>query len=268
MNATNTAKTALVTGAAGGIGRALCRNLAARGYTVLAHARSKAKAESVGDFTPVWGDLTQPDEVEAIARQVVGHGGVDLVVHNAGVLSKSKGKGPHGFGIQGEVNVIAPFALTAALKHAGAVREGATVLVNSSSAAGFARSADYTRLAEPDGTSLFGQYALSKAGANALVVHMAKVFPELRVVSVEPGFVNTDMTADNPSMPWIMARLAKVVGAKPEKAAGRVLDHALERDVPSGSVVQGTKVVEGKSWRSADAQASIARLLEQAGVAA
>ena len=259
-------KRALVTGASGGIGAALCENLAARGYTVLAHARSKAKAEAVGDFVPVWGDVTEPDDVEAIARQVLGHGGADLVVHNAGVLTRDTSTGPHGFGLHGEVNVIAPWTLTKQLAEAGALREGALVLVNSSSAAGLTRSTDYEQLARPDGSSLFGHYALSKAAANALVVHMAAALPDVRVLSAEPGFVKTKMTAGNDSMPWVMRKLAPLVGAKPRKAAERVLDHALSHDVASGSVVQGRKSVDGR-WSSPEAQASIARLLEKAGVA-
>lgn len=257
-------KTALVTGAAGGIGAALCRNLADRGYRVLAQARSKEKAESVGDYTAVWGDLTQDADVEAIARQVGGHGGADLVVHNAGVLSKDRRVGPHGLGIQGEVNVLAPYALTRALDHAGALREGATVLVNSSSAAGFARSTNYETLFKPDGSSLFGQYALSKAAANALVVQMARALPMLKIVSVEPGFVKTDMTAGNADMPAPMRWLAPLVGSGPDKAARRVLDHVLANDVRSGAVVQGTKVFEDQKWESETAQASIAALLARA----
>lgn len=259
-------KNALVTGASGGIGEALCRALAARGYTVLAHARTKAKADAVGDFTSVWGDVTEPDEVAAIARQVGGHGGADLVVHNAGVLTDTKTIGPHGFGMQGEVNVIAPFALTRALADAGALREGATVLINSSSAAGFARSTDYEQLATPDGSTLFGQYALSKAAANALAVHMASVFSDLTVAAVEPGFVRTKMTDGNTSMPWAMRKLAPIFGSTPDKAAHRVLDYALDNEVRSGSVIQGTKVLGEARWTSEAAQASIAKLLERAGV--
>ena len=260
-------KRALVTGASGGIGEALCRNLAAWGYRVLAHARSPEKARAVGsDFTPVHGDVAKPADVAGVAAQVAEAGGVDLVVHNAGVLTRDTSIGPHGFGLHGEVNVIAPWTLTKALQEAGALRDGALVLVNSSSAAGLTRSTDYEQLAKPDGSSLFGHYAVSKAAANALVVHMAKTVPDVRVVSVEPGFVKTNMTAGNASMPWIMRRLAPLVGSAPSKAATRVLDYALANDLPSGTVVQGKKTVDGH-WSSPEAQASIARLLAKAGVA-
>ena len=257
---------ALVTGASGGIGEALCRALADRGYDVLAHARTREKASAAGPFTPIHGDVTNPHDVANIADQVARIGCLDLVVHNAGVLTRDTSIGPHGFGPQGEVNVIAPWTLTQALVKANALNDGALVLVNASSAANLTRSTDYEALAKPDGSALFGQYALSKAAANALAVHMAKTFPGLRIVSVEPGFVKTKMTAGNSSMPWFMRTLAPMLGSKPDKASSRVLDHALSNDLPSGTVVQGSKVVDGR-WSAPEAQASIRRLLELAGVA-
>ena len=261
-------RAALVTGAAGGIGVALCRNLAERGTRVLAHARSKEKAEVVGNGTiAVWGDVTRDDDVEAIARQVVGHGGVDLVVHNAGVLTRDRRKGPHGLGIQGEVNVLAPWTLTVALDRAGALHEGATVLVNTSGAANLARGHDYEALAEPDGSSLFGHYALSKAAANALTAHLAAEFPRYTFAAVEPGFVRTDMTAANPGMPWLLGKLAPLFGAMPEKAAARVLDRALAGDFASGAVIQNGKVVSGAKWSGPGQLAAIRRFLLKAGVA-
>ena len=63
---------------------------------VLAHARSKENAENVAsnlNCEPVWGDVTKPDEVIDIAKQVKKAGGVDWIVHNAGILSKDKNKG-------------------------------------------------------------------------------------------------------------------------------------------------------------------------------
>ena len=268
----NDIRTALVTGANGGIGTALCHRLSDRGARVIAHARSREKAEATvkgTDWLPVWGDLAKDRDVAAIAEQTGAHlhrRPLDLLVHNAGILSDSTAKGPHGLGVHGEVNVLAPVRLTEALHERGALGDGALVLVVSSTAASLAKSTDYEQLAEPDGSSLFGHYALSKSAANAATLWLAERHPALRVVSVEPGFVRTKMTRGNPSMP-LPARLLAVVAARsPKHAAKRVLDHVLSDDVPSGTVLQGRKRMPDSSrWATPEARASLERLLERAG---
>lgn len=259
---------AMVTGANGGIGRALVENLAGRGYKVIVHARSEAKARDVaaGLHTPVWGDLAKPDELEGVAKQVQANtAALDLLVHNAGVLTRSKELGGHGLGLHGEVNVVAPARLTQLLAPALRKAKEPTVLIMSSSAAGFARGTDYSRLAEPDGSSLFGHYALSKAAANRLTLDLALAYPDIRFVSVEPGFVKTNMTAGNPSMPKVMGWLAPVMGSSPQKAAARVFDPALG-DIPSGTVLNGTKRVEKGPWTKDGAREGLAKLLKRAGI--
>ena len=79
-------KTALVTGGAGGIGSAVCRALAAQGWQVaVGYYRSeqaaRALAEEIGG-TAVYADVSRPEEVEAMFRQL---GNVDLLVNNAGI---------------------------------------------------------------------------------------------------------------------------------------------------------------------------------------
>lgn len=79
-------RTALVTGGAGGIGSAICRALAEDGWDVIiAYHRSGEAAEKLASELggrAVFGDLTVPEEVEALFAQA-GH--TDLLVNNAGV---------------------------------------------------------------------------------------------------------------------------------------------------------------------------------------
>ena len=260
---------ALVTGANGGIGGALVEKLAREGYKVMVHARTeeKARAAAKGVHQPVWGDLAKPNEVQALVSQVQANTSkLDMLVHNAGVLSKSKEKGGHGLGLQGEVNVLAPAILTQAL--APTLRKGTDpmVVIMSSGIVNMARSNDYEKLAEPDGSSLFGHYGLSKSAANRLTLDLAESHPELTVVSVEPGFVKSDMTIGNDSMPWIMGKLAPFFGATPEKAADRALDPILNGGVASGTVMQGTRKVESGSWTRDGAKENLRKLLWKAGV--
>ena len=260
--------TAMVTGANGGIGRALVNELAGRGYRVIVHARTEEKAQSVADgrHVRVWGDLAKPDELDNIATQVRANTAqLDLLIHNAGVLTRSKEKGGHGLGIQGEVNVVAPARLTQLLAPTLRKAKDPLVLVVSSGIVNMSRSNDYAALAEPDGSSLFGHYALSKSAANRLTLDLALAYPDIRFVSVEPGFVATNMTAGNPSMPKVMAWIAPKMGQKPEGAARKVLEAGLA-DHPSGTILNGKRPVKGGSWTRDGARENLAKLLGKAGV--
>lgn len=263
-------KTVLITGASGGIGQALCTYFADRGMRVLSHARNEEKAKSVAgsSHTPIWGDVTKADDVASIANQVKAAGGVDWIVHNAGLLSRTLEKGSHGLGMQAEVNVLAPFAITSALIGELQKSEDPKIFVISSTASMFAFNSRYENLAEPNGTSLFGQYALSKSAANGVVVAMAKQWPDVFFASTEPGFVKTKMTAGNPSMPFVMSKLASVIGASPKAAAHRCFDFLLETKQSSGVVVHGKSVQSAtkSKWAKDEAQASLAKLFEKGGI--
>ena len=79
-------KVALVTGGSGGIGTAVCRSLAADGYTVgVGYFTQKEKAEAlaaeIGGF-PLYGDISRPEDVE---KMFAAAGDVELLVSNAGI---------------------------------------------------------------------------------------------------------------------------------------------------------------------------------------
>ncbi|EFL90679.1 SDR family oxidoreductase [Ahrensia sp. R2A130] len=265
-------KRVLITGAAGGIGLALIEYLEDKGFYALVHVRDRARAEKlVGNYgrTAVWGDLTKPDEIQALAEQAIAAGPLDWIIHNAGILTTSTAKGGHGVGLHGEVNVIAPMVLTRALaSHMAKTSSDPVVTVVSSSAANMARAHDYASLAEPDGSSLFGHYAVSKAAANAAVVRLAEEFSALRIYSTEPGFVKTDMTAGNSHMPSTLRWASKIIASTPERAARRCFAYLLENNPPTGSVIQKGKVFKDAKavWRSAEGQGNLSALLKAAGL--
>ena len=93
MTATNR-KTALVTGASGGIGEALARTLAQHGYNLILVARTASKLEALGaeltakngiQTTSIANDLSAFDASEKLVKELETRGlNVDVLVNNAG----------------------------------------------------------------------------------------------------------------------------------------------------------------------------------------
>src|SRR5467141_2161149 len=89
-------KSAIVTGASGGIGRVVAKRLASDGFAVAAHyAGNPAKAETVvteikgagGKAIAVQADVANPADVETLFKQTLdAFGTIDVVVHTAGIM--------------------------------------------------------------------------------------------------------------------------------------------------------------------------------------
>ena len=94
-------KVALVTGGTGGIGSAICRELANQGFTVVAGYNSggnhekaaswKAQQAADGfDIDIAYGDVSDPDSSEACVNGIIEkHGSIDVLVNNAGITRDS-----------------------------------------------------------------------------------------------------------------------------------------------------------------------------------
>lgn len=137
-------KIALVTGAGGGIGRALVRALAAEGATVWAVGRRRdaleRTAEAVaGGRVCLWpADLTNDEQVMELASEVErAFGRLDVLIHSAGVISHGRiGEAAVGpFDAQYSTNVRAPYLLTQKLLPLLRKGPGQIAVINSSVAA-------------------------------------------------------------------------------------------------------------------------------------
>ena len=181
--------TALITGAAGGIGRELARQLAARGTTVIAACRKpSAELAQLPVRVEAGIDLATDAGCAALAARVRG-APLDLVIHNAGVLSEESIDSMDDAAVarirhQFEVNALAPLRLTALL--AAQLARGAKLVLITSRMGSIA-----------DNTSggYYG-YRMSKAALNAAGRSLAHdLAPRgVAVALLHPGFVQTPMT--------------------------------------------------------------------------
>jgi NAD(P)-dependent dehydrogenase (short-subunit alcohol dehydrogenase family) len=182
--------TALITGASRGLGRALARALAARGWGLIIDGRGaaeleRARAEIAGaaPVRAIAGDVTDSWHRAALVVAAEEAGGLDALVLNASVLGPSPLPPLARHPIDElrrvvEVNAIAPVALTQDVLPQ--LRPGATIVAVTSDAA---------REPYPG----WGGYGLSKAALEQGFAVLGAEHPELAVLVVDPGDMRTRM---------------------------------------------------------------------------
>ncbi|WP_342641685.1 3-oxoacyl-[acyl-carrier-protein] reductase [Rhodoligotrophos ferricapiens] len=186
-----TGKTALVTGATGGIGAAIARVLHAQGATVLLSGtreeRLKALSDELGQRSHVLAcDLGDPQQVETLVPQAeaqLGH--LDILVNNAGLTRDNLAIRMKDEDWQKviEVNLTAAFRLSrSALK--GMMKRR------------FGRIISITSVVGTTGNAGQANYAASKAGMVGLTKALAQEVASrgITVNCVAPGFIETAMT--------------------------------------------------------------------------
>jgi 3-oxoacyl-[acyl-carrier protein] reductase len=185
-------KTAIVTGASGGIGSAIASGLARQGATVvLSGTRAEVletMAASIGDRARVVpADLFRPGEAEALIKAGEKQlGSIDILVHNAGITRDGlvMRMSDDDWNKVLEVNLGAGFRLIrAALRGMMKKRWGRIIGISSVVAA----------------TGNAGQvnYAASKAGMIGMMKSLAREVAARGITAncIAPGFIETDMTA-------------------------------------------------------------------------
>ncbi|MEU9648330.1 3-oxoacyl-ACP reductase [Streptomyces sp. NPDC048110] len=186
-------RTALVTGAARGIGAAVAETLAGQGAQVVvldvpqAEDAARRAAERLGG-TALALDITAADAGERIAAALPG--GLDVLIHNAGITRDRRlvNMPAERWSSVLDVNLASVLRTTDALLAAGAVNRGGRI-VATASIAGLAGNAGQTN------------YGASKAGIVGLVRSLAPralAGNGVTVNAVAPGFIETKMTAAVP----------------------------------------------------------------------
>lgn len=217
-------RTALITGASRGLGLALARALAQRGWALIidgrgaaALATARGELAQVARVTAIAGDVADPAHRRALAVAARAVHGLDAVVNNASVLGPSPQPALLDYPLATleevyRVNVIAPLALLQALRHA--LRPGGRVLNITSDAA-----------REP--YAGWGGYGSSKAALEQMSNILAAENEDWRVYWVDPGDMRTQMQQE--AFPG-----EDISDRPPPDASVPGLLALLEGDLPSG----------------------------------
>lgn len=179
---------ALITGASRGLGLALARALAGRGWRLVIDARgadaleaARAELAALTEVEALSGDVGDPHHRRALVDAA--GGSLDVLVNNASLLGPSPQPTLAEYPLDVlesvyRVNVLAPLAL---VQHAlPALAAGARILNVTSDAAVEAYPG-------------WGGYGSAKAALEQLTAVLAAEHPDLRVYAVDPGDMNTRM---------------------------------------------------------------------------
>ncbi|SDA24573.1 SDR family oxidoreductase [Sphingomonas sp. NFR15] len=226
-------KTALVTGASGGLGREIAKALAAAGAHVLLHGRNADRlaglereiATAGGSARIVIADLREAD---AAASLLAACESVDILVNAAGDRDRRPLAELDRDAVRKlvDINLVAPFDLARGL--AASMPAGARIINVTSIAGQIARAGD-------------AAYTMTKGGLDALTRALAAELGsrQITVNAVAPGFFATHANAAMVANPAVAEHLARRTAlgrwGRPEEIVGAVLFFAS----PASSYVTG-----------------------------
>ena len=184
-------KTALVTGATRGIGKAIALELAKRGATVVGTATSEAGAQSVSETLAEYGgrgvvlDVTDSTRLAEVVDELTKDGGPHILVNNAGITRDTLAMRmkDEDWDAVLQTNLTSVFQLCrAAIKPMMKARSGRIINV--------------TSVVGSSGNAGQANYAAAKAGVAGMTRALARELGSrnITVNCVAPGFIETDMT--------------------------------------------------------------------------
>jgi NAD(P)-dependent dehydrogenase (short-subunit alcohol dehydrogenase family) len=187
-------KTAIVTGASGGIGAGLVEGLLREGYSVVATSREpNRKLTASGRLVLLEGDIGKPQTAaSAVEAAITNFGTLDVLVNNAGIFLAKPFTDftTQDFDALFSTNLLGFFYITqCAVKEMLKQKSGCVVTIT-------AALADRPIAGEPGSISM-----ITKGGLNAATQNLAIEYAKdgIRFNAVAPGIVDTPMHPDDPS---------------------------------------------------------------------
>lgn len=232
----------LVTGASRGLGFEFVHQLLARGDRVVAACRHPEAADALRALVPSQSARTDAAGAEAVppplrvlaldiddaasraalVQALDADGGLDLLINNAGVLTRDERLGaldPATFRQTFETNALSPLLLTEALLPLLLRGRASTVAFLSSQLGSITRTDGFYT----------PSYAMAKAALNMAGALLARPLHEAGIASVllHPGWVRTAMGGPQAPLeaPEAVAGLLRVIASLPRDGAVRFLDH-------------------------------------------
>ena len=238
-------RTAVVTGAGKGIGRAIARRLSDAGARVAVVDIDRASADRAaeelrqGSFA-VQADVSDSEDVEAAFQEILGRwDALDILVNNAGIIGRDlpiKDLPDAEWDRVINTNLRSVFlCCRAAVRHMVDRQKGAVVSVAS--------------IAGKEGNPNMAPYSVSKAGIICLTKALARevVSQGIRVNCVAPALIETGLTdsMDSQQMAFMTSRIPMGRFGKPEEVAAAV--HFLVSDEASFTTGQCYDVSGGRA---------------------
>jgi len=215
-------RTAIITGASRGLGRALAAGLVREGFDLVIDARDAAALDAAagalraggGRVTAIAGDVTDPAHRAALLAAAQAAGRLDLLINNAGTLGASPLPAladypPDELRAAFEVNVVAPIALTQLALPLLRASGGAVLNITSDAAV--------------EAYAGWGGYGAAKAALEQASSVLAAEEPVLRVWWADPGDLRTDMhqlafpgedISDRPEPESVVPAFVRLIGER------------------------------------------------------
>ena len=269
-----TGRTAVVTGANGGLGLETAKALAGAGAHVVMAARDQEKAAAARDqihaahpdasLELVALDLAVQASVKEAAEKILaGHDRIDLLVNNAGVMGLPRRTTEDGFEMQLAVNHLGHWTFTALLLPAIVAADAARVVTVTSAAFLAGRRVD---AADPHLSRRYGPwkaYGQSKLANLHFGIGLQRGFEEAAVraqsLVAHPGYANTDLQAHSVRETGGLSQRffrfgVKLVGAEPSDGALPQLRAATDPAAKGGELYGPRWVVSGPPVRQPSLQ--------------
>jgi NAD(P)-dependent dehydrogenase (short-subunit alcohol dehydrogenase family) len=268
-------RTAVVTGATGGIGGPVARELARAGALVVIAARDpergEARAREIRAAVPAAQlevrriDLASLAAVRTFAESFVdAHEGPDMLVNCAGVMAVPEQRTEDGFELQFGVNHLGHFALTALLMEGMKARVGARVVTVSSLNHQWGRI-DWDDPQQTHGYRAWRAYNQSKL-ANLLFAfeldrRLRAAGAAAESLAAHPGYTDTGLQGrvGGPVVRGVLLLTNRLFGQTPDDGALPVLYAAAAADVPGGSYIGPARFGETRGYPAVARASAAAR---------